>query len=261
MFSRSLAATISRAVRASPLRAPQRRTNYTAPMNEVRFLLNDVWNVEEHYKKIPTTGGLNADKDMTDMVLTEMAKFCEQELSPLNETADVEGCTWVDEHTVTTPTGFKEAYDKYVEGGWQGLNYSEEWGGQGLPYSMALFSSEMSATANWTWTMYPGLSKGAINTLIDHGDDHMKKTYLPPMVEGRWTGTMCLTEPQCGSDLGQVSTKAIPNGDGTYNITGTKIFISCGEHDMTENIVHCVLARLPNAPEGTRGISLFLVSV
>jgi len=237
----------------------QMRTNYTAPMNEVRFLLNDVWNVEDHYKNIPKTGGLNADKDMTDMVLTEMAKFCEQELSPLNEAADAEGCTWVDEHTVTTPTGFKEAYDKYVEGGWQGLNYSEEWGGQGLPYSMALFSSEMSATANWTWTMYPGLSKGAINTIIEHGDDHMKKTYLPPLVQGTWTGTMCLTEPQCGSDLGQVSTKAIPNGDGTYKITGTKIFISCGEHDMTENIVHCVLARLPDAPEGTRGISLFLV--
>jgi len=256
------AATISRKfiknLRTSA-KISQIRTNYTAPMQEVRFLINDVWDVESHYKKLPKTGGENADKEMTDMVLTEMAKFCETELSPLNETADKEGCTWVDEHTVTTPTGFKEAYAKYVEGGWQGLNYPEEWGGQGLPYSMALFSSEMSATANWTWTMYPGLSKGAINTIIEHGSDTMKSTFLPPLVEGRWTGTMCLTEPQCGSDLGQVSTKAIPNGDGTYKITGTKIFISCGEHDMTENIVHCVLARLPGAPEGTRGISLFLV--
>ena len=258
---------ISRAVRATPvsrttsngLHQQQLRTNYTAPMNEVRFLLNDVWDVPSHYEKMENTGGAYADKDMTDAVLTEMAKFCENELSPLNECADKEGCTWVDEHTVTTPTGFKEAYAKYVEGGWQGLNYSEEYGGQGLPYSMSLFATEMAATANWTWTMYPGLSKGAINTIIEHGTDSMKKTYLPPLVEGRWTGSMCLTEPQCGSDLGQVATKAIPNGDGTYSITGTKIFISCGEHDMTDNIVHCVLARLPDAPEGTRGISLFLV--
>ena len=247
--------------RPSPLGGAhsQVRTNYTAPLSEIRFLLNDVYDLPAHYNTLQNTGGPNADKDMTDTVLTEMAKFCEQELSPLNETADKEGCTWHNEHHVSTPTGFKEAYDKYVEGGWQGLNYAEEYGGQGLPYSMALISSEMSATANWTWTMYPGLSKGAINTIIAHGDDAMKQTWLPPLVEGRWTGTMCLTEPACGSDLGQVSTRAVPNGDGTYKITGTKIFISCGEHDMTDNIVHCVLARRPDAPEGTRGISLFLV--
>ena len=196
---------------------------------------------------------------MVDMVLQEMARFCEQELSPLNETADQEGCTYVDEHTVKTPAGFKEAYDQYVAGGWQGLNYPEKYGGQGLPYSMQLFASEMTATANWTWTMYPGLSKGAINTIISHGTDALKAKYLPQMVSGEWTGTMCLTEPQCGSDLAQVKTRAIPNGDGTYKITGTKIFISCGEHDLTDNIVHCVLARLPDAPEGTKGISLFSV--
>jgi hypothetical protein len=254
------AASLRRTAPMQRRAALQQQTRaYTAPMSEMRFLLNDVWDLNKHYDSIPETGGLNADADMTDMVLTEMAKFCENELSPLNETADREGCTWINEHEVKTPTGFKEAYDQWVEGGWQGLNYPEEYGGQGLPYSLAMISTEMAATANWTWTMYPGLSKGAINTIIAHGSDEMKDKWLPPLVEGRYTGTMCLTEPQCGSDLGLVSTKAVPNGDGTYKITGTKIFISCGEHDMVDNIVHCVLARLPGAPEGTRGISLFLV--
>ena len=174
----------------------------------------------------------------------------------------------------------------YTEGGWQGLSYPAEYaafrrsarvvhggvsltlccfvcprryGGQGMPYSLALMSTEMAATANWTWTMYPGLSKGAINTILSHCTTELKEKYLPPLISGEWTGTMCLTEPQCGSDLAQVTTKAVPQGDGTYKITGTKIFISCGEHDMTDNIIHCVLARLPDAPEGTKGISLFLV--
>merc|ERR1711871_677668 len=201
-----------------------------------------------------------ANREMMDMILEESAKFSENELAPLNEIADQEGCTWINENEVRTPTGFKEAYDTYQEGGWQGLSFPEKYGGQGMPYSMALFATEMNATANWTRTMYPGLSKGAINTIMNHCTDELKDVYLPRLVPGEWTGTMCLTEPQCGSDLAQVTTKAVPiEGTDRYKITRTKIFISCGEHDMVDNIVHCVLARLPNAPEGTRGISLFLV--
>jgi alkylation response protein AidB-like acyl-CoA dehydrogenase len=145
------------------------------------------------------------------------------------------------------------------QGGWQALSFPTEYGGQGMPVSMSLMCAEMNATANFTWTMFPGLSKGCINTVLLHGSDALKDQYLPRLISGEWTGTMCLTEPHCGSDLGQVKTKAEPQGDGTYKITGTKIFISCGNHDMTDNIVHCVLARMPGAPEGTRGISLFLV--
>ena len=155
--------------------------------------------------------------------------------------------------------GFKEAYELYCENGWQGLSYPSKYGGQGLPMSLALIQSEMIAGANWTWLMFPGLSKGAINTIIAHCTEELKDKYLEKLVSGEYTGTMCLTEPQCGSDLGQVTTKAEDNGDGSYNISGTKIFISCGDHDFTENIVHCVLARLPGAPAGTKGISLFLV--
>ena len=155
--------------------------------------------------------------------------------------------------------GFKEAYDLYCESGWQGLSYPSKYGGQGLPMSLALVQSEMIAAANWTWLMFPGLSKGAINTIIAHCTEELKDKYLEKLISGEFTGTMCLTEPQCGSDLGQVTTKAEDNGDGSYSISGTKIFISCGDHDFTENIVHCVLARLPGAPPGTKGISLFLV--
>lgn len=233
--------------------------DYKAPLSEVRFLLNDVVDIQKHYAKLDKTGGANASEEMVDMVLTENAKFCEQVLGPLNEVSDREGCTWVNEYEVKTPKGFKEAYDQFVEGGWQGLSYPEELGGQGLPYSLALFATEMNATSCWTWTMYPGLSKGAINTLLSHGTEELKAKYLPQMVSGEWTGTMCLTEPHCGSDLAQVNTRAEPQADGSYKITGTKIFISCGEHDLTDNIMHCVLARLPDAPEGIKGISLFLV--
>jgi alkylation response protein AidB-like acyl-CoA dehydrogenase len=199
--------------------------------------------------------------EMLDMIISEVGRFCEQDLAPLNETADVEGCEWVDEETVRTPAGFKAAYDAFVAGGWQGLSFPEEYGGQGLPFSYSIVQADMMAAANWTWTMYPGLSKGAINTIASHGDAEMRAKYLPPLVSGEWTGTMCLTEPACGSDLAQVSTKAVPvDGEpGKYAISGTKIFISCGEHDLTDNILHCVLARLPDAPAGTRGISLFLV--
>lgn len=221
------------------------------------FLLKDVHAWGTHYEEKLDTPG--PDMETVDMIVAEAAKFAEEALAPLNETADEEGCTQTGPNDVTTPKGFKEAYEEFCAGGWQGLSYPEEYGGQGLPPSLAVLTSEMSATANWTWTMFPGLSKGAINTIMLHGVEALKQKYLEKMISGEWTGTMCLTEPQCGSDLGLVSTKAEPLDDGTYKITGTKIFISCGEHDFTENIVHCVLARLPGAPEGTKGISLFAV--
>jgi alkylation response protein AidB-like acyl-CoA dehydrogenase len=158
----------------------------------------------------------------------------------LNETADAEGCTWVDEHTVTTPKGFKEVYATHNALELQGMAFPEKYGGQNLPQTVELAKGELMSTANWAFTMFPGLSKGCMNTLLHHGSEELKDTYLPKLVTGEYTGTMCLTEPQCGSDLGQVATKATPNGDGSYSITGTKIFISCGEHDLTENIIHCV---------------------
>ncbi|OZB05140.1 MAG: acyl-CoA dehydrogenase, partial [Marinobacter sp. 34-60-7] len=179
-------------------------------------------------------------------------------LSPLYQSGDEQGCR-LENGEVTTPDGYREAYQQYVAGGWQGLSAPEAFGGQGLPASMGLFKQEMMGTANWSFSMYPGLSLGAMNTIFLHGDDQQKQTYLVPLTEGRWAGTMCLTEPQCGTDLGQVKTRAEPQADGSYRLTGTKIFISSGEHDLTENIVHIVLARLPDAPKGTRGISLFIV--
>jgi alkylation response protein AidB-like acyl-CoA dehydrogenase len=177
---------------------------------------------------------------------------------PLNHSGDIEGCHF-ENGAVTTPKGFKEAYRQFVEGGWQGLSFPTEFGGQGLPMSLNLFKSEMMGTANWSFAMYPGLSVGCINTLMQYGSKKQKAQYIPKLVSGEWAGTMCLTEPQCGTDLAQVKTRAVPQKGGSYKITGTKIFISAGEHDLTENIVHIVLARLPDAPEGTRGISLFVV--
>ncbi len=230
--------------------------NYKAPLRDMRFLLNEVFDYPGHYKKLSNGG--DADPETVDAILEECARFCEEVLSPLNLSGDQEGCHFEDSK-VTTPKGFKEAYNQFVEGGWQGLSHPTEYGGQGLPMSLGLFKSEMMGTANWAFTMYPGLSLGAMNTIMQHGSEEVKNTYMPPLTEGRWGGTMCLTEPQCGTDLGQVKTKAEPQPDGSYKITGTKIFISAGEHDLTENIVHVVLARKPDAPEGTRGISLFVV--
>ncbi|MCA6063846.1 acyl-CoA dehydrogenase C-terminal domain-containing protein [Thalassolituus marinus] len=228
---------------------------YKAPLKDIQFLVNEVFDFQAHYKQIP--GGEEATPEMVDAILTEAARFSEEVVSPLYQSGD-DGCVWNDGE-VTTPKGFKEAYGQYVEGGWQGMSAPVEYGGQGLPLSLGVIKSEMIGTANWVWGMYPGLSLGAMNTIYMHGTEEQKQTYLVPLTEGRWTGTMCLTEPQCGTDLGQVKTKAEPNGDGSYNLTGTKIFISSGEHDLTEQIVHIVLARLPGAPEGTKGISLFIV--
>src|SRR5690606_11454818 len=185
-------------------------------------------------------------------------KLCEEVIAPLHQSADEEGCK-LENGEVRTPKGYKEAYQQYIMGGWQGLSHPVEYGGQGLPASLSLFKQEMLGTADWSFGMYPGLSTGAMNTILLHGTEEQKQTYLTPLTEGRWAGTMCLTEPQCGTDLGQVKTRALPQADGSYKITGTKIFISSGDHDLTENIVHIVLARLPDAPKGTRGISLFIV--
>ena len=229
---------------------------YKAPLRDTRFLLNEVLDFPAHYQGL--VNGSDATPDMVDAILGECAKFSEEVLSPLNQQGDQQGCTW-DKGEVRTPKGFKEAYAAYVAGGWQGLSHPVEYGGQGLPMSLGLLKSEMMATANWSFTMYPGLSLGAMNTLMQHGSEAQKQAYLTPLTEGRWTGTMCLTEPQCGTDLGQVKTRAEANADGSYALTGTKIFISSGEHDLAENIVHIVLARLPDAPKGTRGISLFIV--
>ena len=229
---------------------------YKAPLRDIRFLMNEVFDYPAHYQTLST--GENADADTINMIIDGAADFCENVLSPLNQSGDEEGCHFKDGE-VTTPKGFKEAYDQFVQGGWQGLSYPEEFGGQGLPMSLNLIKAEMMGTANWSFTMYPGLSMGCMNTIMQFGTDEQKATYMPRLTEGTWSGTMCLTEPQCGTDLGQVKTKAEPTTDGKYKITGTKIFISAGEHDLTDNIIHIVLARLPDAPAGTKGISLFIV--
>ena len=229
---------------------------YKAPLHDIRFLMNEVFDYPKHYQSL--SNGEAADPETINMILEGAADFCENILSPLYQSGDAEGCHF-ENGEVTTPKGYKEAYDQFVEGGWQGLSYPEEYGGLNLPQSLNLIKSEMMGTANWSFQMYPGLSVGCMNTILQYGTDQQKNTYMPHLVAGTWAGTMCLTEPQCGTDLGQVKTKAEPQNDGTYAISGTKIFISAGEHDLTENIIHIVLARLPDAPAGTKGISLFIV--
>lgn len=229
---------------------------YKAPLRDMQFTLFEVLEIDKHYQSLP--GCEEASADMVQAIMEEGAKFSERVLAPLNQIGDREGCKF-DNGVVTTPTGFKEAYQQYVEGGWPSLAHAPEHGGQGLPESLGLIINEMTGTANWSWSMYPGLSHGAMNTLEAHGTDEQKHTYLTKLVSGEWTGTMCLTEPHCGTDLGLLRTKAEPQADGSYKVSGTKIFISAGEHDMAENIVHIVLARLPDAPAGTKGISLFIV--
>ena len=229
--------------------------NYKVPMKDVLFLFNDVFDMQTLYEQVE--GGDQATPDMIEAIFAEGAKFSENELAPLYQSGD-EGCVW-DDGVVTTPAGFKEAYKTYIEAGWTSLTGTENAGGQHLPSSVGLAVTEMITTANWAWAMYPGLSEGAIATLEDHGTEQQKSDYLTKLISGVWSGTMCLTEPHCGTDLGQMKTKAVPNEDGSYSVDGTKIFISAGEHDLTENIVHIVLAKLPDAPKGTKGLSLFII--
>jgi alkylation response protein AidB-like acyl-CoA dehydrogenase len=224
-------------------------------MKDVLFLFNNVFDMQAQYQQVE--GGDQATPDMIEAIFAEGAKFSENELAPLYQSGD-DGCVW-DDGVVTTPAGFKEAYKTYIEAGWTSLTGAEEAGGQYLPSSIGLAVTEMITTANWAWAMYPGLRDGAIATLEDHGTEEQKADYLTKLISGVWSGTMCLTESHCGTDLGQMKTKAVPNEDGSYSVDGTKIFISAGEHDLTENIVHMVLAKLPDAPKGTKGLSLFII--
>ena len=231
---------------------------YIPPLRDMQFVLHEVLNVADEMRALPAHADIDADT--INAVIEEGGKFAAEVVLPLNLGGDEEGCT-LDQatHEVTTPRGFKAAYAKYVEGGWAALSCDPRYGGQGLPFVVNQCVYEMLNSANQAWTMYPGLSHGAYEALAAHGTDAQKKTYLPKLTSGEWTGTMCLTEPQCGTDLGLLRTKAEPQPDGTYKLTGNKIFISAGEHDMAENIIHLVLARLPDAPKGSKGISLFVV--
>ncbi|NRA85448.1 MAG: acyl-CoA dehydrogenase C-terminal domain-containing protein [Gammaproteobacteria bacterium] len=228
---------------------------YKAPIRDITFVMQELLDCESHYEKL---GYQDATVDMIDAIVSEAAKFTEQVIAPLNQIGDQQGCQWND-GVVTTPDGFKEAYQQYVEGGWPTLSQSEEFGGQGLPHSLNAAIAEMMVSANHSFTMYPGLSHGALATIEAHGSDEQKQMFLPRLVDGNWTGTMCLTESHCGTDLGMLRTKAELNDDDSYSLTGTKIFISAGEHDLSDNIVHIVIARIPGSPEGTKGISLFIV--
>lgn len=231
--------------------------NYTAPLNDMSFVLFDVLKAQQ-LSLCP--GFEDANEEMIRAVLDEAAKLAENILQPINQSGDIEGCHYDPEtKLVTTPKGFKEAYKAFAEGGWSGLSASPEYGGQGLPHLVKIVVDEMACSTNLSMGMYPGLSHGAIDALTLHASDELKDIYLPNLISGEWTGTMCLTEPQCGTDLGLVRTKAQPQTDGSYQISGTKIWITGGEQDLVDNIVHLVLAKLPNAPDSSKGISLFLV--
>ncbi len=229
--------------------------SYKAPTVDYQFLMHHVFDLESYNNLSPFK---EASPDLIDAILEEAAKLTENVFQPLNQSGGEEGCK-LENGTVLTPKGFKKAYDEYVNGGWQGMTGDPEYGGQGLPMAIGLAINEMLVSSNWGLSMYPGLTKGAAETIHTWGTDEQKNTYLPKMMSGEWSGTMNLTEPHCGTDLGLLRTKAEPNDDGSYNISGTKIFISAGDHDLTDNIIHLVLARISGAPEGTDGISLFIV--
>jgi acyl-CoA dehydrogenase len=229
---------------------------YKAPLEDVSFLLNDVFQIDR-YDNLP--GFSDASADVREAVLGEAAKLSEEVLQPLNRVGDLEGCTRHNDGRVTTPKGFKEAFRQVAEGGWLGLSAPTEYGGQGLPVTLSQAVAEFQCSANMAFSMYGGLTMGATAALMVHGKPEQKNMFVPKMVAGQWTGTMNLTEPQCGTDLGLLRTKAVKQADGSYKITGTKIFISAGEHDLAENIIHLVLARIEGAPAGIKGVSLFVV--
>lgn len=230
--------------------------NYKAPIRDIQFVMNELLESETFYQAMPAYTEI--DTELLNAIVGEGAKFSEAVLSPLNQSGDQQGCIW-NNGEVKTPDGFPEAYHQYVENGWPSLSARASSGGQDMPNLLGLIINELTGTANWSWGMYPGLSHGAVRTIEHHGSDLQKSNFLGPLVSGQWTGTMCLTEAHCGTDLGLLKTRAVLEADGNYKITGTKIFISAGEHDMAENIVHIVLARLPDAPKGSKGISLFIV--
>jgi len=229
--------------------------NYQTPLRDIDFTLFELFDYTSHCRAI---GHASLDRELTEAFFSEAARFAEDVLAPLGPVGDQQGCKLID-GKVITPAGFKEAYRHYCDAGWPTLSRSVAYGGQGLPQSLGVILSEILGTPNWAWGMYAGLSQGAMHTIETHGTEQQKQQYLPALISGRWTGTMCLTEAQAGSDLGLLRTRAEPQADGSYCITGTKIFISSGDHDLSENIVHIVLARLPDAPAGTKGISLFVV--
>ena len=231
-------------------------TNYKAPVDDTLFILNNVLQLESYGN---VAGFADANQETIEAILREGAKICEEELLPLNQSGDQEGCVWNNDNSVNTPKGFKAAYEKYCEGSWGGISANPELGGSGLPFIVSAIMNEFTCSSNMSFAMYPGLTQSAIAALSTHGSDEQKQKYLPNLISGKWSGTMNLTEPHCGTDLGLLRTKASTNADGSYNIEGTKIFISAGEHDLTENIIHLVLARIEGAPEGTKGISLFIV--
>ncbi|KAK7195015.1 acyl-CoA dehydrogenase [Novymonas esmeraldas] len=247
---------------AAAVSVAARSLTYTPRTRDVQFLYEEVFHMYDHYKTIAKGGSVSENvvtKELMDALLEESSKLATQTLFPLYESSDSESCKLKD-GVVTTPSGFKEAYKAFAEGGWTGVNESEKYGGQALPLTVGFTTRETMATANWGFSMYAGLSLGACRTLMSWASDEMKEQYLPKLVSGEWSGTMCLTEPQCGTDLAQVKTKAEPVDNGkSYRITGTKIFISAGDHDLTDNIIHVVLARLPNSLPSTKGLSLFLV--
>ncbi|MEM9499555.1 MAG: acyl-CoA dehydrogenase C-terminal domain-containing protein [Pseudomonadota bacterium] len=227
---------------------------YTAPTQDTQFILHEVLRVSE----AATPGYSELDRDFTNAVLEEAGKIASEVLAPLNPVGDTEGCT-LENGVVRTPTGFKAAFDEVREGGWTALDLPEAFGGQGMPYLMGTAVGEMFSAANQAFTMYHGLTHGAASAILAHGTDDQKQTYLPKMASCDWTGTMNLTEPHCGTDLGLMRTKAVPQDDGSYQVSGQKIFISAGEHDMADNIIHLVLAKIPGGPEGIKGVSLFIV--
>jgi alkylation response protein AidB-like acyl-CoA dehydrogenase len=230
--------------------------SYKAPVDDALFLLNEVLRFQSQGNQL---GFTDLSPELVAQVLSEAAKLCEEQLQPLNQKGDAIGCVRHDDGSVTTPPGFKAAFEAFASGGWVGLPVPPEYDGQGLPFTLGVLMNEFASSANMAFAMYPGLTQGALAALLRHGSEEQKQLFAPNMAAGRWTGTMNLTEPQCGTDLGLLTTKATPLPDGAYSITGQKIFISAGEHDLAENIIHLVLARIDGAPAGVKGISLFIV--